>query len=107
MRFSEDRAPLEMTKSSSRTVTLVCPNCRIARSVSVNCHGVICGNCNKYFRVSESLPKDQAEGNISVSLIDQEFVKIKEESEKKAYNWIEERKKQGRYGKKIHEPRGN
>ena len=53
MRFSDERAPLEMTKSSSKQTTLVCPHCRYSRTTSISTVSVICGKCKKSIKGEE------------------------------------------------------
>jgi hypothetical protein len=103
-RFNEDRAPLEFTKPSSQKVLLVCPNCKYGRFLSKNTVGVICISCEKYFKSSESL--DSAEGMVNSSKpISPEYIKFREEMERKAYDYKEkvmDKRKRGDI--RSHEP---
>lgn len=108
MNFDSDiRAPLEFTKSSTKTTTLVCPHCRYSRTVSVSTVSVICSNCGKYFSSKDALPDSEAIGSINTSkTIDTEFTKRKADMEKKAYEWKEQQEKSGKLGTISHEPDG-
>lgn len=105
-RFGEDRAPLEMTKSSSRQKILVCPHCKTARSVSINTAGIICRRCSKYFNSDNSLPENEAEFMLNNSRApDPDHVKFRDGMEAKAYAYKDKVNKQRRNGTfRTHEP---
>jgi len=107
MRFSEERAPLELTKVSKKQTTLVCPNCKYSRTTSVQTVGIVCGKCKKYFSASSSLKPEDAIGTVDTAIpINQGFVKLKTKMEKEAYEWRDKQQAAGKLGTKSHEPGG-
>lgn len=107
MRFSDERAPLEMTKSSSKQTTLVCPHCRYSRTTSISTVSVICGKCKKYFSASDSLKPEDAIGTVDTTIpINKGFTKLKAKMEKEAYEWRDKQQAEGKLGTKSHEPDG-
>lgn len=108
MRFTEDRAPLEFTAPRKKQMVVVCPECKAARSVSVDCVGLIC-KCGNYFSTKDSLPESEAESVYnSIGTINKEFTKLKANMERKAYEWRDEQLKKRKTGKtRSHEPIGD
>ena len=103
--FGDERAPLEITKTKKQTRIVVCPHCKGGTTVGVQCVGLIC-KCNQYFTDKESLPVEQAtHSNDTIKLVDQNFVKLKADMEKKAYEYKENVMDKRKDGKaRSHEP---
>jgi len=104
--FMDDRAPLELTKVSTKQKIIVCPKCKIGRYVSVQCISIICV-CGNYFRQEESLKPEQAEQMLSGNrtALDKSYMDFRASMEKKAYDYKEnvmDKKKKGI--NKTHEP---
>lgn len=107
MRFNEERAPLEMTKPSSKQTTLVCPHCRYSRTTSISTFSLICGHCGKYFSASNSLKPEDAVDTVNTNKpVDKNFTKLKGKMEKEAYEWRDAQQAKGTLGVKSHEPDG-
>lgn len=109
-RFLDDeRAPLELTKISNKKIVVGCPNCKTARSVSVNWYGSVCKICGEYFNKETALPEDECEKFMNdKKLINKEFTKVKADMEKKAYAYKEKVMDQRSKGKlRKHEPGGD
>lgn len=110
MRYGDDRTPLEMTPINSKSnILVICPHCFSGRYVSRNWLGSVCGKCKKYFNKDEAIEDvEQLEGLVSdKTLINKEFIKIKANMEKKAYEWKEEQIQKKKAGTLLtHEPRG-
>ncbi len=104
--LSEDRAPLEFTKPSNRQKIVGCPNCKTARSVSINWAAGICSNCKTYFNLETALDEKECESYLNQNVpIDKEYTKLKAKMEKDAYDYKEkvlDKKAQGKLRK--HEP---
>jgi hypothetical protein len=105
-RFGDDRAPLELTKASSRQKIMGCPFCKTGRYVSINTVGIICGVCNKFFTDLNCLPSDKIESMLNDDCkVTQEYMKYRADMEKKAYAYkdkVLDQKKKGIV--RTHEP---
>lgn len=93
-RFGDERAPLDMTKSSSVQVIRVCPHCKRGNQVGKNWYAGVCRNCGKIFNADKALSIKRMEGDVSVASqnpIDKAKTGIKAEMEQRAYAYAEER----------------
>jgi ribosomal protein L37AE/L43A len=105
-RFGDERAPLEMTKVSNKQKIMVCPECKVARSTSINTYGLICSNCGTYFNQNNSLSENAAENYLNqTNATDFENIKYRESMEKKAYDFRDKTNQQKKAGTlRSHEP---
>lgn len=105
-RYDDERAPLEFTSVSKKQKIVGCPNCKTARSVSINWCSGICSVCHNYFNEKTALGEDECTAILNQEKpIDKEFTKLKGEMERKAYDYKEkvmDKKKHGLLRK--HEP---
>lgn len=106
--LDDERAPLEFTKPSNRKKTVGCPHCHIARQIGMNCVGFICEKCHEYVSDKDFLPAEQCEGQMNQNVtLNQDFIKLKGDMEKKAYAFKDKVNQQRRDGtQKSHEPDG-
>lgn len=89
MNFTDEtRAPLEFSKPRAKQKIIGCPTCKTARSVSVDCIGLICSKCNKYFSIKDALTEEECESVMNQNRpINTDYTKIKADTEKKAYEY--------------------
>ena len=86
-------------------IIIVCPHCKGARNVSIDCVGISC-RCGNYFPTVDSLQLEKAEYSYdTVREINKNFVALKDDMERKAYQWKDKQIAKRKKGKiKAHEP---
>ena len=103
--FTQDDQSLEFGGGTKKEKEVVCPECKLARLVSVNWIGGIC--CNKYFSLGTMLPLEKAEGVKNINKpVNKEFTGQKADAEKRAYDWKDKMEAEGKLGTRSHEPDG-
>lgn len=86
-----DTSSLEMGTGSkkSKKCRVKCPNCYDVRLRSINCIGVICATCNKYFSINANMQDVDCgtvdRGGLSVHVVNKELVEFRDGMEEKAY----------------------
>jgi len=89
MFLSEERAPLEMTKSSKHTILVVCPVCKSSRNLSENSFGFICVSCKNYISKSNFI-YDANEAEFSANrniILSDEYLEMRKKVEINAYEY--------------------
>lgn len=108
-RYGDDRAPLDYGTGRKERVATACPYCGTVNAHRINCVMKECVSCRKLYRMEDAVEMDVglAKEDLFFIQMNQEYIRLREDSERKAQDFKDKCDRRGPGERPLHGPRGS